>query len=227
MGTSESGRSKRRVWSGVSLLYLLEGNLKVWYWDVLLFYRRALFELVFAVVPVGVTQQSLFVSLTLVFAYAHLYALPYSSRVAIYTEALSYAVLLFVNVLNYPAVVFAVVTLQQTDASQSFLRYISRAQSILAFSGLLLLAIMMGAVYGLKLYHVARTSRHLNIFRKCGYKSKASVGRNEASRLKSSSLVGNDRDELVDFSGGSKLRTSARSSSPLDRSQDVQEWFEV
>mmetsp|Transcript_43873 Transcript_43873/g.114397 ORF Transcript_43873/g.114397 Transcript_43873/m.114397 type:complete len:1004 (-) Transcript_43873:2389-5400(-) len=154
-----TSRGKGTSWSGVSLLFLLEGHLRVWYWDALLFYRRALFQLVFVVMPIGVIQQSLFVVLTAVVLVLHVHFRPYDSLAANYTETVSYLLLLFVNMLNFPAIAFSSVTLQETSDSRAFLQSLSRAQSVLAFVGLLLLAVVMGGVYSLKLCSSVRSCR--------------------------------------------------------------------
>mmetsp|Transcript_33661 Transcript_33661/g.86249 ORF Transcript_33661/g.86249 Transcript_33661/m.86249 type:complete len:237 (+) Transcript_33661:917-1627(+) len=161
-GTSAAKAHRRtRVWSGLSVLYLVEGQMKVWYWDVLLFYRRAAYELVYVFVPVGVSQQAMFVALTTLFSYLHARHDPYLSRVANYTEALSYTILLFVNVLSFPSIVFSVVTLQQTSESRAFLYSLSRIQSVFSFLGLLLLGVVIAIVYGLKFAKWVRaTSPH-------------------------------------------------------------------
>uniref|UniRef100_A0A7S3G957 Uncharacterized protein n=1 Tax=Palpitomonas bilix TaxID=652834 RepID=A0A7S3G957_9EUKA len=150
-------RRSGQGWSGVSLLFLLEGQLRIWYWDVLLFYRRALLQLVFVFVPVGVTQQSLFVVLQLLFLILHVHQSPYSSRLATYTETVSYAILLLVNMLNFPSVGFSSVTLPDTVQRRTFLQSLARVQSVLAFIALLGLGVVMGGVYGLKLFALFRS----------------------------------------------------------------------
>jgi len=159
----------RASWSGVSLLFLLEGELRVWYWDVLLFYRRALFQLVFVFAPVGVTQQSLFAVLQLLFLILHVHHRPYSSRLANYTETMSYAILLVVNFLNFPSSIFTSVTLQQTSHSRDFLQALSRVQSVLSFAGLLLLAVVIAGVYGMEAWRVvaSHTKRRKEHARDC------------------------------------------------------------
>mmetsp|Transcript_46522 Transcript_46522/g.120065 ORF Transcript_46522/g.120065 Transcript_46522/m.120065 type:complete len:432 (-) Transcript_46522:256-1551(-) len=121
--------------------------------------RRHTLKLVFVVVSDGITQQLLFGGLTAVCLVLHVRYHPYNSRLANYTETVSYLLLLFVNMLNFSAVVFTSITLHETPQSRTFLQSLFRAQSALSFVGLLLLGVVMAGVYGLKLYRAVVSLR--------------------------------------------------------------------
>mmetsp|Transcript_45716 Transcript_45716/g.118159 ORF Transcript_45716/g.118159 Transcript_45716/m.118159 type:complete len:760 (-) Transcript_45716:163-2442(-) len=147
-------------WSGVSVIYLLEGRLKEWYWDVLLFYRRALFALVFVFAPFGMLQQVFFAVLSVAFFALHIHYNPYDSQLANLTETVSYVLLLFINILNFPSVSFLTNNVELTESSRTFLQHTVFAQSVLASAGLVVLVLALACAYGWKLVKVVTVRRH-------------------------------------------------------------------
>lgn len=153
-----SFRSQRR-WKGLDLMYYIEGELSVWYWDAVLFLRRALLELVGAFAERGLEQQCWLMCLNLVFGFSHALARPYRSHFANGLEMLSLMLLCFINALNLPP---ALVT---TNAASPLpfafsLTALMDAQNAIAFAAFLMFAAALTGIYSKRLViAIAKTSQ--------------------------------------------------------------------
>lgn len=153
-----SRRTKRgssRVWRGLTFLSLLEGSLRVWYWDAFLFMRRALLEMVYVFAPRGITQQSMFALFNTVFLCSHAALRPYTSTAANVVEALSLCALLFVGVLNIPKAFVSTVPVS-FGPFVTPLSDVHSAQSWVAFAGFVIVVASTASVYLSRLLVVVR-----------------------------------------------------------------------
>uniref|UniRef100_A0A7S3GI28 Uncharacterized protein n=1 Tax=Palpitomonas bilix TaxID=652834 RepID=A0A7S3GI28_9EUKA len=142
----------RAKWRGLAVLIAVEGNLRVWYWDAVLFTRRAVIGVVAVFAEKGMQQQLAFLILNAVFLFHHAVSHPYTSTAANRAELAILLLLLANGCLNF--VTLTEGTIDEHDRSSEFLSFLTATgdvQFVLDVSGFALLVVCLTVVYGRKL----------------------------------------------------------------------------